>query len=334
LILDARPRDPDILRTIPLFEVGAGGAPALADAAPERLAEILVMARRHYGRWALRAGDIQSRRWLEKAGNPYLPEMAAVADRLRSPGAYVLNLSFEWSCTTGVAADPTGPGNRMRRTLDWMLAGLGRTVVVARQAGPAGHYFNVTWPGFVGVTTAMAPSRFSAALNQPPMRKHSPLFALDWLINRLDVGRRRTLPPPHLLRRVFDTCLTYAEAREALTRTPLCIPAFFTLSGNGAEEGCVIERTEDACAVRENPACITNHWETLERGGWTRGLDSRGRMAALTACSAAAGEAFAWVVSPVRNADTRVAVVANAASGTLLVQGHETDGPATGVFSL
>ena len=35
--------------------------------------------------------------------------------------------------------------------------------------GPAGEFFNITWPGFVGALTAMAPWRFAAAINQAPL---------------------------------------------------------------------------------------------------------------------------------------------------------------------
>ena len=79
----------------------------------------------------------------------------------------------------------------MLRTLDWPLRGLGRNVVVATIEGAAGIYKNVTWPGFVGVATAMAPGRFSGAINQPPMRKWSPSCWLDWGINRCRLWRRR-----------------------------------------------------------------------------------------------------------------------------------------------
>mgnify|MGYP003477732114 CR=1 FL=1 len=51
-----------------------------------------------------RLADALSRRWLARARNPYLPEIDAVAVRLGRAGAHLLNLSFEWTCTTGVEA--------------------------------------------------------------------------------------------------------------------------------------------------------------------------------------------------------------------------------------
>ena len=319
---------------IPVVEIAGRGADALAEAAPERFALILATADAHYGRTALSLGDALSRRWLARARNPYLPEIDAVAARLGRAGAHLLNLSFEWTCTTGVAADPTGEGNRMLRTLDWPLDGLGRSVIVARQEGSAGGYVNVTWPGFAGIATAMAPGRFAAALNQPPMTRFTPSCWLDWAIMRARLATRTALPPAHLLRRVFDTCRTYAEARAMLAETPLCLPAIFTLSGIGADEGCAIERTETEARVRESPACSANHWQSFHHPGRSRGAESARRASILEGIQRRAPDGFAWVVAPILNRTTRLAVVANAKRGTLWVQGFEADGPATAPLTL
>jgi hypothetical protein len=319
---------------IPVLKVAGGGADALAKAAPERLALIVASAEAHYGRLALAAGDALSRRWLERARNPYLAEIEAVAARLGRAGAHLLNLSFEWTCTTGVAADPSGLGNRLLRTLDWPLRGLGRALVVARQAGGAGEYLNVTWPGFAGIATAMARGRFAAALNQPPMPRFTPSCRLDWAIMRARVFARTQIPPAHLLRRVFDSCRGYAEARAMLTETPLCLPAIFTLSGTAADEGCVIERTESEARVRESPVCSANHWQSFHRPGRARGAESEKRARSLQDIHRRAPDGFAWVVAPILNPTTRVAVVANAKRGTLWVQGFEADGPASAPLTL
>ena len=42
--------------------------------------------------------------------------------------------------------------------------------------------------------------------------------------------------------------------------------------------------------------------------------------------------AFDWMIEPVRNKDTRLGVVANPATGHILVQGWEADGAATAVL--
>ena len=323
--------------TIPLADALGAGSLAIVEAEPRRARDIMEAGRRHYGVLALRLGDRVSRRWLEKTANPYRQEIEALAAHMGEPGCVLLNLSYEWTCTSGVGPAPgnggTG-GSRLLRTLDWPLDGLGRNLVVAKRAGDAGAYFDVTWPGFVGVATAMAPGRFSAAINQPPMRRLTPSCGLDWVLNRWRAWRARALPPSHLLRRVFDECRTYAEAKAMLSAAPICIPAFFTLSGMAPGEGCVVERQEDGAAVHEAPVSMANHWLSFDDKGWARGLDSASRLQAMDGLRERVGDDFSWVVPPILNETTRVAVVANAAAGRLLVQGWEADGPATQVFSL
>ena len=321
------------LPEIPWIEAPGGTLDGVAGA-PDRLRDLLACGARAYGSAGLAVGDALSRRWLRRTGNPYREEIDAVAAQCEGRGMVMLNLSYEWTCTTGVAADPEGPGNRMLRTLDWALDGLGRNLIVLRRSGPAGAYWDLTWPGFVGVATALAPGRFAAALNQPPMTRWTPSWVLDWLIGRLRLGRRGGLPPVHLLRRVFDRCATFAEARSALAETPLCLPAFFILSGTAADEGCVIERTESAARVHDSPAAIANHWLDDSRRGRPRGRDSVDRRAALAPRLATSPGDFSWLRPPVLNPTTRLAVVANAARQTLLVQGWEAHGPATRILAV
>ncbi|MCG8511405.1 MAG: hypothetical protein MI741_19500 [Rhodospirillales bacterium] len=319
---------------IPLIEAGTEGPLAVLTAAPERLQTIIGMAKRHYGGMALKVADAASRRWMEKTGNPYLAEIDAVAEAIRTPGAHMLNLSFEWSCTAGIGPAPDGSGNRMLRTLDWPLAGLGRTVIVSRHDSPVGEYFNISWPGFAGITTAMAPGRFSAALNQPPMRWTSPVMAFDWLANRVGVWKSDGLPPTHLLRKVFDECATYEDAKRMLCETPVCIPVFYSLSGLEPEQGCAIERTESRAEVREGPVSTANHWICIQVPGRARGANSRGRWAVMEEKRDQAADDFSWVVPPIFNPTTRMSVIANAKARKLMVQGWEEEGPVTPVFEL
>ena len=119
-----------------------------------------------------------------------------------------------------------------------------------------------------------------------------------------------------------------------LSETPLCQPAFITLSGLAPGEGCVIERTETAARVREAPAAVANHWVDLSPPCHDRGWDSPGRLRMMEGLRERALDDFAWVTPPIFNPTTRLAVIANARLGTLLVQGWEADGPATTVFAL
>lgn len=326
------PTDP---ATIPLIEAGKAGPIVLIEEEPDRLQDILACARDHYGDLLLKLGDRVARRWLEKSGNPYLPEIATVSDLAAPVGAYVLNTSYEWACTTGLAPDPEGGGNRLLRSLDWPLCGLGRNVVVAMLEAEAGPYYSVTWPGYAGVLTAMAPGRFSAALNQPPMARATFLFPLDWGLVRLRMLMRPELPPAHLLRQAFEVCATYEEARELLISTPVALPVFYSLSGVEPEQCCIVLRTADEATVLDGPGSIANHWPEAPRAGYDRGWDSPGRLAAMEAARTLPHpDPFDWVAPPILNPTTRLAVAANAATGTLLVRGYEKDGIATRNFRL
>lgn len=327
------------LAEIPLVDVVEGGPLALLDLQAERLATLLGAARRRYGAVILRLGDRATRQWLARSRNPYSRELAAVAERVGTPGAFLLNLSYEWACTSGVAADPGADplrgGSRMLRTLDWPMDEIGRTVIVARQNGGAGIYYAVTWPGYTGVLTALAPGRFAIAINQPPMRRHSGALWFDWLVNRTVVWRGLSLPPSHLARAVCDTALTYADAKRQLIGTPVCIPAFYILAGTAPGEGCVIERTETRAVVHELPAAIANHWLKLKIPGRDRGTDSAGRYRQMEALLDQPDlDDFGWIRPPILNRTTRLAVIANAATGALRVRGYEHNAPATRIFNL
>ncbi len=319
---------------IPFHEPEPGGLPDLAAIEADRLEVLMATARRIYGRPVLRVGDRLSRRWMERAANPYAAEIAAVARTVGAPGAWMLNLSLEWTCTAAATVDPEHPTPRLLRTLDWFYAGLGSTMMVVLQHGPAGHFLSLTWPGFVGVLTAMAPGRFAVALNQPPLTRRSGLRAFDWLLDRWAVGRSRALPPSHLLRRVCEACTDYDSARRMLTETEVCLPVFYTLVGAAPNEGCVIERTPTEAGVLPFPSAAANHYVAMPRTGHGRGWDSPGRLARMESHMATADNGFDWVAPPILNKATRLSVIANPGAGTLLAQGWEDMVPATEPFRL
>lgn len=317
---------------IPFVDASVGGSLALTQAEASRFNAIMTAGRQHYGTAAISVGDFISRAWLSRQKSPMSAEIDAIANEAGRNGAWLLNLSYEWSCTTGTGPDPSGAGNRMLRTLDWPLDGLGETIVVAKFKSAVGEYFNVTWPGFVGVATAMAPGRFSAAINQPPFRKWTKSCWFDWIINRGRLLGRKATPPTHLLRQVFDTCATYDEAKQLLSETPLAIPAFFTLSGTAPDQSCLIEREEDDFSVHESPTACANHWIAKEIPGHYRGIDSPGRLSLMNEKRDSTSDRFDWVTDPILNETTRVAVVANTHTGKLLVRGYERDGVVTSDF--
>jgi hypothetical protein len=302
-----------------------GGAPAAAKAAEPQMQALLRHTRRLVSPPMLAIADSVARHWLARAENPYLGEIEAIAALAGRCGAYALNTSYEWCCTSGVGDDPEG-GVRLLRVLDWRQSGLGRALIVVWQRGPAGDFANITWPGFVGVITAMAPGRFAVALNQPPMASWGLSPPIDWLVGRVGVWRSRDLPPAHLLRQICETCASYDEARQRLLSTPLCLPALFTLAGTEPGQGCVVERTRHRAAERGMPVAAANHWVGLAERGRARGARSFERAAQMGAALAGKGS---WLDKPIINRHTRLVATINPARGQLTLQGWERAGPVT-----
>ena len=310
------------LREIPLIDAPQGPL-GLLEGQRERIGRIFDCAHRRVPELLLRWGDTHAKAWLERSDNPYLPDIDKVARLLDRSGCYALNFSFEWLCTTGCSQGASGAPH-MYRTLDWLFD-LGGEVVVARHEGSVGAYYNIGWPGYMGVLTGLAPKRFAAAINQAPMPyalgRYSLSLPVDWLVNRRRVARRKALPPSHLLRHVFETCTDYSQAKKMLTETPLCIPAIFTLSGVAAGECCVIERIEEEARVHEEGVAAGNHWIAPEFHGRARPRRSRLRRARMLEFLDSPLADEAWARWPILNRNTCLVVEMNAASGSLLARG-------------
>jgi hypothetical protein len=319
------------LPEIPVVDVGVDFPRQTLELAMDRAHALIDGATQGVPRPVLAGMDRLSRRWLVRSRNEYIDEIDALARRLGRPGAHFLSVSYEWGCTVGVGPSPDGRSARLVRTLDWFTPGLGRHVMAARIGGRAGPYVSLLWPGFVGILQAMAPGRFSAALNQAPLRRlGGGVLALDWLVNKVGMWSRPHAPPIHVLRRVMEEARDYAEARDMLIRTPLATPATFTLAGMAPHETSVIERDETDAHVIDGPACATNHWQGLDHGAHPRGIDSAGRLRAMSmAGPVELDPRFPWLRQPVLNDLTRLAMVFDAAEGCIVAQGFEEDGPAT-----
>lgn len=327
----------DELPRIPVIDIGSKGPLELVRQARPQADALLTQARRQFTGLLVDLADRRSRRWLMRSGNPYLGEIDAVAAELRRAGLHGINLSYEWACTCGIAADGTGDSMVLRRTLDWAFHGLGSNLVVAKRLGDAGPWIDITWPGSVGVYTAMAPGRFSAAINQAPLRRRSAFAVTDWLADRISVGRSAALPPCHLLRRVFERCRDYAEAVAMLSQTPVCVPVLYSVAGTKHGEGCFIERSENRAEVHPAPTAVANHWLSDRFGhGRPRGKDSFARRDRMLAQLPAARPmpSLEWVVPPIANKYTRLAAALDAQKCALAVQGWERDGPVTQVLQL
>ena len=286
----------------------------------------------------LPAMDFLTRRWLMRSRSPYAAEIRGIAAALGFPGIWFLNGCYQWGCTA--LAREQGDAPWLARTLDWPFPGLGRHVEVARMRGIAGDFDNVTWPGYVGVLTASAPGRFAACINQAPMRRRTGqpwLRPYDIALNAVQTWGTSAIPPDHLLRDVFETCATYAEAKHRLQTTMIARPAIYTLIGCSPGERCVIERTQEGFVSRERDTAAANDWMQSKpfweaRVGpevlFTRTFDeaaanSRARCGYLAGWPRHFAGEFDWVTPPVLNPQTRLAVEMCPATGVLQAIGYE-----------
>ncbi len=322
------------LAPIPVVQTGPS-FPLETLLADETRAQLLFDAATHrIPPTALKLLDRVSRRWLVKWDNAHLAEIDAIAERIGRPGTHFLSVNYEWACTCAVKPSEDGRGAVLVRVLDWRTAGLGRHVMAARVAGQAGGYVALTWPGYTGVIQGMAPGRFSAALNQAPMRFTTGLLPIDWVAGRARLWQTPHPTAAHVLRRAFDLARSFDEAKQLLINAPIAAPAIYSLAGVTPEETCVIERTEVEARVFHGVAVAANHWKPERQNGpvWrgrSRGVDSRGREAMMAGLNAKLEPRFSWAAWPVLNSHTRLIMVADAKRGKLVAQGYEADGAAT-----
>lgn len=320
------------LRRIPVVDARAAVHPAAhaASSRPDEVAAILAATRRRYTAAGLALGDALSRRWLARNATPLAAEIGAVAQGIGQRGAHLLNLSYEWGCSSGVLAREAPV---MLRVLDWAnLDALGETLCVIRQKGAAGEWLHVGWPGLAGAITALAPGRFAVAINQPPLpltrlgaaaRSRSLRrlgLAADWLVSRPAAWRARTLPPAHLLRIACDTAPDFHAALALLREAPVAAPVTYTLAGTQPGEAAILERSPDRTALRQGSGiAAANHWSGLDQPGAPRWRQSVPRQACMEALLAggAVPDRFAWLKSPLLNEGTRLAAVMHPAEGRL-----------------
>jgi hypothetical protein len=330
------------METVPFVDIREGGPPAHAR---QRREQALALRAACLG-WLpaggvlARLADPLARSWLRRSASPLVGEIGAIARTLARPGVWLLHGAYAFGCTA--LADESADGPVLRRTLDWPFPGLGRLVEVTRQRGEAGEFLNVTWPGFAGVLTAVAPGRFAASINQAPIRRRTAagwLLWLDYALNALTAFFASGRPPPeHVLRRAFETCATFDEACRLLAQTPVARPVLFLVAGCAAGERMLIERDDDQTRVYRDDTVVANAWRDHSRGWRPRVCgegtpieNNRRRVAAMAACTGVHPPNLEWVTTPVANACTRVAVEMCAASGRLVVAGWEANGRVTKV---
>jgi len=318
---------------IPLAQVGGENWPLeLLERHVERARRLLDRGVGRVPDFVVRLADEASRRWMLKQDNPRLAEIDEVARLLGRPGAWFLNVNYEWGCTARVAPGKDGKP-QLARVLDWPTPGLGRYLMAARVSHGPAPWISLTWPGYTGVLTALAPGRFAAALNQAPMEAPLGLMPVDWAINHHRLWRSPHPTPAHLLRDVFEQCDTYEEARKRLMETPLALPTFYALAGTKAGEGCIIERLQTGARTHPMPACIANDWLSSDLKGHARGAKNKGRKIGLSCARIPPDDRdFSWLTPPVLNRDTRLAALMEPSSGLLRALGVEAETSATQVF--
>jgi hypothetical protein len=335
-----------LLPAIPVVDIRDGGPPLHAEQSAMQARALRDACLAFFPRFVLPALpllDWAARRWLQRSRSPYMPEIARLAAILDVSGVWLLNASYQWACTSLAREEDGVPW--LARTLDWPFNGLGRHAALAHMRGRGGDFFSITWPGYVGALTAMAPFRFAACVNQAPMPRrtsHPWLRPFDFAINGFanwDCGGR--LPPDQLLRYTFEVSDDYAAARRMLETTPVARPVIFTLVGCAAGERCVIERTETAFVTREADTSAANDW-VPERPCWEGRIGtrrflsssfadaagySRARREALANWPGSLAESrFDWVRQPVLNPYTRLAAAMCPGRGILRAVGYDMAG--------
>lgn len=319
------------MRQIPLVDVREGGPIAHARARTAAATALRDACLAFVPRWShvcLAPIDRLASAWLRKSASRYLSDLERIAEILDFHGAVTLNMSYLFACTTSAHSAESGAPT-LRRSLDWPFRGLGKGVEIAWQAGPAGPFYNVTWPGAVGVLTAMAPGRFAAVINQAPMlrRGSGPMsYPYDFALNlRNALAQENGWPPDHLLRFAFETCATFEEAVALLAREPLARPVLFTVTGTAPDEIALVERTEREARVLRGPVVVANDWQE-PRDGWRArmGFENNEARKNLLRETPASAPRFQWAVPPVLNHTTRLVVEMSAAgAGELVARGYE-----------
>ncbi len=334
-----------MIAEIPLREVGELPSADLCRQDPDCVRQLIdaALSSRSHPLLPLvtRLLDRISLAWLLRQADPYLEEIRHVAAAVGAPGTYFLNTVYEWACSTSVAAAPEGDSARMIRVLDWGLAGLGRHVVIARRDTAHGPFYSPTWPGYAGVLTAMAPGRFSAAINQAPRVPVSGIGIVDQVVTRLRCLRANdTVLASHLLRRIFEQAADFDSALAMLAdpRVALAMPAIFTLSGCAPQDGAVIEalgrerRIHRTGRDASGTLGVANQWlspdlrgrarnESIGSGApMTAARNNSLRQADVRALQQGAFRGAADLTEPVLNSHTVMVVVANARRGEMMVE--------------
>jgi hypothetical protein len=313
----------------------------------QRAVRTLEIATRGVPKPLLFAGDSLAHLWLQATRNPWRGLIRSLGDALDHPGVALMNLCYEWGCTTAAGQFHGRPA--MARTVDWPFVGLGSLVVVVIEPGRYGPVAFITWPGFVGAVTAFAPGRFAIAVNKAPQPVISRSLKLDRIAAAIHAFSSGGLPITHLVRQVALEAPDFTTVMQELARPRrVTAPGLVVACGVRPEETAVIERFQTHAKIHRSEhgnLCVANDWLTPGRRGWPpaagatpeqRVEDCRCRVQSLSACFPAEPRDFSWVVPPVLNNNTRAALFCSPAEERLVVQGFDLlgKGPAAPVTAV
>lgn len=310
------------MKEIPIIDIGTQGFDALVTDFSHYTDIILDEAVKSYTKYGLKFGDVFSKHWANKSEVLYKNELRNIEKKIGT-GAWMLNFSYEFGCTTAVVPD----GPKLLRVLDWALPGLGKTLVAVKKESDAGSWINLTWPGFVGSVQGMAPGRFAAAINHAPPSDTGLGFYGDWVAGKLNIFSRTSMPPTHLLRLVFEQCETFEEALNMLLHTPICAPVFYTLVGCHPGDIAVIERLPNSYVCHDGLSCaISNHWISEGMPGRSHSVDTVERLETMQNHLDGRGwhpPAFCWLDPPILNECTRLVFEAHPSIGEIIACAYE-----------
>jgi acid ceramidase len=189
-------------------------------------------------------------------------ELAAVAEiaGVSFEHCSLVNLYYDalklvMGCTAFAVDSPNGPLHA--RNLDWWNPGgllSSSTLIYEFYRQGELRFRTVSWPGFVGALSGLAPGRFGVTLNA---------------VLSTDTAEFQA-PVTLLLRDVLDTAPSYTDAVQRLREERILCDCLILVSGTKDGEFCVIERTPRRAAVREaehGMVAVTNDYRALTDAG-------------------------------------------------------------------
>ncbi|XP_066488049.1 acid ceramidase [Tiliqua scincoides] len=113
--------------------------------------------------------------------------------------------------------------------------------------------------GYVGMISGVKPGLFTLTMNERFSLDGGYIGIFEWLI-----GEREGWWMSFLTRAVLENGTSYEDAKDKLVNTRLLAPAYFILSGNKSEEGCVITRSRSKVLDIWNLDIQKGTWFVLE----------------------------------------------------------------------